>query len=502
MPILRIVLLASLLVFPHAAASAERAAQWTKLQSEHFLFIGDADERTLRGIARKLERFRATLVRVLGEVAAQSPAPTVVLVFATEESFAPYRLRFNGTPVESRAFALASESVQYLALSARDDTHDAREIYHEYTHLLVNNVLGDAPDWLHEGLASFYETFEEIDEGRTVRIGRPAIERLAVARRGMMPLDALMTTTRFSATYNVGPERAEFYAQSWALVHYLLVHRAKGGQLPAYVHSGVTSQTAFASAFGSIPSSLERELETYVRRFTFPVAEFSFPEALAVGGIGRGGRIAVSEAQTYLADLLSLLRRPAAAEAALSRVLIEAPDTPRALCTLGLVKLQTGQSDVGMRLLERAAELAPEDSWIQGAWGRALGEQVRQARGIAGHAERVAHARTVLAKAADLSPASAGTLYQLALLELELGGDVTHARALLEAASALAPGRVAYRALLARLLIHQGESSRVPRAASLVSPAVRSPLTRAAARARPHMDAVAVEMPPVALLEW
>ena len=40
-----------------------------------------------------------------------------------------------------------------------------------------------------------------------------------------------------------------------------------------------------------------------------------------------------------------------------------------------------GNIDTGMSLLERAAEAAPEDSWVQSALGRALGDRLLDARG-------------------------------------------------------------------------------------------------------------------------
>jgi hypothetical protein len=41
------------------------APRWTRLQTDNFLFVGDAPERQIRQVAQRLEQFREVMSRIL-----------------------------------------------------------------------------------------------------------------------------------------------------------------------------------------------------------------------------------------------------------------------------------------------------------------------------------------------------------------------------------------------------------------------------------------------------
>src|SRR5687768_3853400 len=82
----------------------EAAAKWTQLQSENFLFIGDASEGQIRRVAERLEQFREALLRVLPGANAQSPVPTVVMVFDSDRSMTPVKPLYRGKPIELNGY--------------------------------------------------------------------------------------------------------------------------------------------------------------------------------------------------------------------------------------------------------------------------------------------------------------------------------------------------------------------------------------------------------------
>jgi tetratricopeptide (TPR) repeat protein len=448
--------LLSWLALPAPAA----AAKWTRLQSANFLFVGDADEREMRRIALKLEQFRETLIRAFGQGAGLAPVPTLVFVFGSDRSFTPYKPLYRGKPVEVGGYFQGGEHVNYIALMPGRESDDYRTIFHEYTHFVVNNMIGAVPAWINEGLAEFYETFEERNNGRVVLIGRPSGEHIRVLQGRPMPLAELMSVDRSSPVYNEGDRRGIFYAQSWALVHYLLGNPARSGQLTAYlnqIRAGAAPSVAFSMAFKTDMQTLEEELRNYLSRFLFPATEFKFPERTGSGGVQPGSTIEEPEARAYLAELLALTGRPDDA-----RILLEGlpPGTSnaRALNALGTLELRAGRKEEGMALLERAAAAAPTDAWIQGTYGRAFADQLRATRGDrVAQAALLPKARAALKTAVSLSPVSVSTLVDFALVELESGGDFAGARALLEAAIRQAPAREGYRLLYAQVLMNQGE---------------------------------------------
>ena len=84
--------------FPDAAL-----ADWSKLQTPHFLFVGDASEGQIRRTAQRLEQFRDVLGRALPADATSSPVPTVVIVFGSAHR--SRRIVLGSKDVRSRRLA-------------------------------------------------------------------------------------------------------------------------------------------------------------------------------------------------------------------------------------------------------------------------------------------------------------------------------------------------------------------------------------------------------------
>src|SRR5262245_58713296 len=172
---------------------AEAVAKWTQLQSENFLFVGDASEGQIRRVAQRLEQFRDVLLRVLPGASAQSPVPTIVLVFDNDRSMTPVKPLFRGNPIELAGFFQSGEDDNYIAVNAEILDLAVLTIFHEYAHFLVNNSQGRVPVWVGEGLAELYEITQQLDGGRSVVIGRaPAQHVYLLQRSTMMPVKQLV----------------------------------------------------------------------------------------------------------------------------------------------------------------------------------------------------------------------------------------------------------------------------------------------------------------------
>ena len=138
---------------------ATATAKWTRLRTEHFVFVGDASESDIRRVAQKLDEFREVLTRALGGGATKSPVPTVVIVFRSDSSFTPYKPHFQGHPIELAGVFQDGDDASYIAINAEAIDVALRTIFHEYTHFLVGNTAGIVPVWVNEGLAEVYATF-------------------------------------------------------------------------------------------------------------------------------------------------------------------------------------------------------------------------------------------------------------------------------------------------------------------------------------------------------
>lgn len=458
-------LVAALMCSGLLAQSSPASAAWTRVSSPHFVFVGNASERTIRSIGQRLEQFRDVAGRVLSAGAVASAVPAVVVVFEDDRSFVPFTPVYNRRPVAVSGYFVGMEDVNYIAVNAEHDTEAYGVIFHEYAHFLTANAYGSTPTWVNEGLAEFYQTFE-VSGDRAALIGRASEQNLDVLRRGpLMRVADLIAVGHDSPLYNESDRRGLFYAQSWALVHYLTFGSpARQGQLLTYlsaIREGTPAREAFSAAFGADTTALDRELQQYVRAFAFGALRVEFSEKLVAASLASGQTLSDVEASGYLGDLLARLNRADDARAYLTKVIDGSAESARAMTSLGLLELRAANEAAALPLLEKAVALSPNDPQLLSAYGRVLTRIAD--RGMDGQDAQYQRARSVLNAALALEPDNAPVLVSLAEVEMGLGVDTERAVTLMRSAVAAAPGREEYRLMLAQALAvnrdYQGASA-------------------------------------------
>jgi cytochrome c-type biogenesis protein CcmH/NrfG len=451
------------LVLAGVAVQPASAARWTRLRSQNFLFIGDASESAIHRVARSLEQFRNVMALVLPGASDASPVRPVVILFSSDRAFTPFKPRYKGRPMENvGGYMHLSDDVTYIAMSVE---RSRRAVFHEYTHFLIAHTIGVVPPWLNEGLAEFYQMYE--DDGGRAAIIRPSFGHLRLLQRSpLMPLSELLAVTQDSPHYSEGDRRGIFYAQSWALVHYLAVGSAsRAGQLSDYlnrVEGGTPLDEAFRGAFKTEPGTLEQELRSYLRNLPLRTLRMNFPEKLEAAPVARGEAIEEPEAQGYLGDLLARVT-PDAGRAYLQTLVRASGQNARASASLGLLDLREGRTDEALARLERAVAIEPQNAVFQGALGRALAEQLQGKQDDLDLVVAIlARARAALTRAAELEPSAPNILATLGYVEQVDGGHGNLARAvtLFEQAIRMAPARDPYRLMLAEALVRQKQYNR------------------------------------------
>ncbi len=78
----------------------------------------------------------------------------------------------EGRNTEVGGYFLSNEDVNYLVVNIENGEVGFSTVFHEYSHFLIGNSLGQIPVWASEGLAQFYESFEERDSGRVALFRR------------------------------------------------------------------------------------------------------------------------------------------------------------------------------------------------------------------------------------------------------------------------------------------------------------------------------------------
>ena len=441
-------------------------ADWTRMRTANFLFIADTTDRQLRETARKLEQFREVMVRALPNASATSPVPTVVILFQRDRSFSPFKPRYEGRNQEVGGYFLGYDDINYLVVNIENGEIGFSTVFHEYAHFLIANGLGRVPVWANEGLAQFYESFEERDSGRVAIIGSPIGDHIAVLRDSTpIPIRDLIAVDSQSPIYNEGSRRGVFYAQSWALMHYLIMGNAqkRTPQLVEYlsqIKAGVPQDAAFKKAFGDDFSVLDKELRGYVTQVSMMQLRMTFDDRVETSIPQRGDKIDDLEADTYLGDLQARLGRIDEARARLQKVLDRRPGTARATLALGLIDLRADRLDAALPVLELAAAEGPDDGQVQGALGRALVSRLVDLDYTSDEYTATSkRARSVLARAVELDPNSARSVALLGYTELA-ARDFDRAVTLLTRALTLAPSREEYRLMLAQAFLGQAQFSK------------------------------------------
>jgi len=383
--------------------------KWTSVRSKNFLLLGNASEKDIRQVGVRLEQFREVFSRLFTSFKVDSPVPTTVIVFKNDESYRPFKLNAN-----TAGSFQPGPDVNYITLQLTSDLNSQQDpfgiILHEYTHLLVRNTSGNVPTWFNEGLAEYYSTFS-ITADQKVVVGRPIANHVYLLRENrMLPLRTLFQVDPKSPYYNEREKQSIFYAESWALVHYLILGKdgQRMTQLSKFVElisASMPMEQAFRQAFAMSFESMEKELHAYVQRDRYPILRGSFQSKVGYDSTMQAAPITEAEAQAYLGDLLLKSNR-ADAEVYLQKALALVPDLPMANASLGLLRVRQGKHDEARKRLERAVAANSENYLIHYYYAYALSQEgIRDTETVMGMApETSAIMRRELKRAIQLRP--------------------------------------------------------------------------------------------------
>ncbi|MFY9610761.1 MAG: tetratricopeptide repeat protein [Blastocatellia bacterium] len=257
-----------------AASSAPAKDKWIGLRTKNFNIVSNGDEGDTRQLALKLEQFRV-IISKLTNTSLVAPVPITVVVFKSDGAFKPFKPLYNGKPANLSGFFQRSEDENLIALdmNARAE-HPMAVIFHEYTHLFTAYTPIAWPVWLKEGVAEFYSTFDV--KKNEVSIGKPLTHHVMLLRENkFVPFETLFSVAHSSPVYNERDKQGVFYAESWALVHYLMYgnNHARQPQLIQFVLSlgrGVNVERAFSEAFKTDFATMEKELRRYIGKDSYP----------------------------------------------------------------------------------------------------------------------------------------------------------------------------------------------------------------------------------------
>jgi Tfp pilus assembly protein PilF len=263
-----------LLQIPIAAKAADN---WVEVRSAHFTVSTNASEHEARRIADHFEQIREMFRTTFGSLRVNTAQPIVIVAAKNENTMKLYFPEEWETKGHVRPAGLyqAGQDKDYVLLRVdQEGENPYHTLYHEYTHALLRLNYDRLPLWLNEGFAEFFGNSTIYDkEIKTGTIDRTHLYILQQNR--LIPIDTLLQVDYGSPYYNESDRASVFYAESWALVHYLMMdpEARKAGLMKKFLDSYGKSNDQVAAAnetFGDLKKFAQR-IEGYARQSSFMV---------------------------------------------------------------------------------------------------------------------------------------------------------------------------------------------------------------------------------------
>lgn len=286
------------------------------------------------------------------------------------------------------------KSVMVMAPDHRSDSPNAAA-FHEYVHFLLRTLGGGHfPLWYEEGLAEFFAA-TTIDKDSLVIGDVPALRLQNLQNNLRFPLNDVFHAGAVSWETEVAeslpealsargvrrqrreerrrrrlPNSPMFYAQSWSMIHMLLLGHHAGFErrdhlLADYVldiQRGEQPQQALGRHFANEYRSLETDLRRYIGResriprLSIPLGQFDYNP--------RYRRTLLStEELTYRLGLLASRQSALRARKMFRWALHTYPDSPKALIGMGVAQRIAGRYGEAVEYVGASLARAPEDPY-------------------------------------------------------------------------------------------------------------------------------------------
>lgn len=272
LPLCRTILVLSLL-----PVTARAADNWVEVLSPHFTVTSNAGEKEARKVADQFEQIRQMFHTAFATLRVDPAQPIIIIAARNENTlklYLPEEWEVKGHVHPAGMYQAGQEKDYVILRLDTEGTNPFHTLYHEYTHALLRLNFDRLPVWLNEGLAEFFGNSTLGD--KEVRTGSIDPSHLYIlGEHKLIPIQTLLEVDHNSPYYNESDRASVFYAESWAVVHYLMMDpEARQKQLlknflAAFNKSG--DQVAAATeAFGDL-KKFSGKIESYARQRSFQV---------------------------------------------------------------------------------------------------------------------------------------------------------------------------------------------------------------------------------------
>lgn len=405
------ILLICLLAFTGLMAGPAQA-KWLEARSPNFIVYSDGGEDGLRRSVQQLEDYDHLLRTLTGTTAPPSANPLKVYLVSSNEKLRQvanvppavlgfYQARVGGTAV----FAVRGD---------RPGLGGEEVLFHEYAHHFAARYYpAYYPAWYSEGFAEYVMTAQLLSD--RVEIGRYNPGRAITLLRGQwFPVERIFAD-RLSGLSR--EQVAQFYAESWLIVHYLFAAPERREALTRYfasLHRGGDEAEAFKMAFGIDHQGFETELKRYMNgRIAYGV--IARPAGADVTVAVRSLSPAADDLLLPHAALMLGIADPALESRTIATIRTAAaryPDDLYAQRVLARAEINSGDRAAGVVMIDRLLQAAPGDAEL--LYFRGVADFYSGRKDAAIRDARFAAARPWFARATEADPAYYTALYRLA----------------------------------------------------------------------------------------
>jgi len=440
-------------VSPLLAPARDKPENWVEVRSSHFSVVSNSNEKQARRVADQFERMRSVFHKLFPRIQIDTLGSITVLAIKDEKDFRalePAEYLAKGQLKLGGLFLRGPDKNYVLLRLDAEGEHPYAVVYHEYTHFLLSKA-DWMPLWLNEGLAQFYQNTDIQDKEVALGQWSPVNLQLLLTNR-LLPLPTLFAVDHSSPYYHQENKGSIFYAESWALTHYLEQkdYHDKTQHLTDYAQllaQNVDAITAATRAFGDL-KQLQSALEAYVRQASFTY--FRLAGATDVDDAAFQSRaLSAPQADSVRADFLAYNQRTTDARALLDRILQEDPNNVLAHETMGLLEFREGRIDQARNWYAQAVKLDSQ-SYLAHYYFAAI--SMNRVLDAAGEAQVESSLRASI----KLNPKFAPSYDRLGAFLAMHHRNLDEARLMALSAVQLEPGNLTYRMDTANVLLEMG----------------------------------------------
>jgi tetratricopeptide (TPR) repeat protein len=462
------------LATPVAADADDAKDVWVEVRSPHFVVSSNGGEKQARHVAQQFEEIRGVFQSAFSKLRVDPGKPILILAAKNEntmKALLPGYWEQKGH-VQPAGIYIPGEEKHYVALRLdSEEENPFHTLYHEYTHALIHLNFAGLPPWLDEGLAEFYGN--TVINGKDIQTGKIDKSHLYLLQESkLIPVDVLLQVDHTSPYYNEQNRASVFYAESWALVHFLMLDPEARKQkllthfLDAWQKSGNQVEAAKQS-FGDL-TKFGKQIEAYARQRSFYLANIkssvqSDEKSYASRALPPGESLALR------GDFYLQTNRMAEAKAALEAAVKEDPKLAAAHESLGTYYFRQHDIEDAAKELERATELDSK-SFLTYYYSAML--NLQQARAMP---EAWPKAEASLEKAIALNPSFAPAYANLATLYSIRKEDQEKALTAARRATELEPGTLAYALNMGHVLLNMNKTEEARALATRILAAAKNP---------------------------